>query len=67
MQTSELERVEDSELGRVMRWRAEELQRAGYDQQASVELAMRFDVDLHLAVDLLRDGCSRHTALEILL
>ena len=67
MQTSELERVEDSEVGRVMRWRVEALQRAGYGQRASMELAMRFDVDLHLAVDLLRDGCSRQTALEILL
>ncbi len=41
MQTSELELVEDTEADRVMRWRVEELQRAGYGQRESVKLAMR--------------------------
>ncbi|MGI9657598.1 MAG: hypothetical protein ACR2OD_01720 [Gaiellaceae bacterium] len=67
MQTSELELVEDTEADRVMRWRVEELHRAGYGQREAVKLAMRGDVDLHLAVDLLRNGCSTTTALEILL
>lgn len=67
MTTSELELVEDTEADRVMRWRVEELQRAGYAQREAVTLAMRFDVDLHRAVDLLRNGCPTPTALEILL
>ena len=67
MQTSELELVEDTEVDRVMRWRVEELHRAGYEQREAVKLARRFDVDLHLAIDLVRNGCSTKTALEILL
>ena len=56
-----------SEDERMLRWRAEELQRAGYEPLAAVELACRTDVDLHLAVDLLRQGCAAETALRILL
>lgn len=67
MQTSELELVEDTEADRVVRWRVEELHRAGYGQREAVTLAMRFDIDLHLAVDLLHNGCASKTALEILL
>ena len=52
---------------RIERWRSEELERAGYDQSDAAELAGRADVDLHLAVELLERGCSRTTALRILL
>ena len=55
------------ELERVERWRAEELERAGYSPEAAAELAARHDVDLHRAVDLLRQGCPRDVALAILL
>ena len=67
MTTSELELAEDTEADRVMRWRVQELQRAGYGQREAVKIAMRIDVDLHLAVDLLRQGCPTKTALQILL
>lgn len=67
MQTSELELVEDTEADRVMRWRVEELQRAGYGQREAVKIAMRADVDLHLAIELLEKGCPAGTALQILL
>jgi hypothetical protein len=67
MMTSELELAEDTEADRVMRWRVQELQRAGYGQHEAVKIAMRIDVDLHLAVDLLRQGCPTKTALQILL
>jgi len=33
----------------------------------AAKLAVRHDVDLHLAADLLRQGCSVELALEILL
>ena len=64
MQTSELELVEDTEADCVMRWRVEELHRAGYGQREAVKLAMRVDIDLHRAVDLLRNGCPPSTALD---
>lgn len=51
----------------VLFWRAEMLERAGYDDSAVLQLAVRRDVDLHLAVDLLDRGCPPETALRILL
>ena len=58
---------EETEAERVERWRAEELERAGYDPRISLELAARSDVDLHRAVDLLDLGCPPELAAEILL
>jgi hypothetical protein len=58
---------EDTELERVQAWRAEELERAGYPSAAAAKLAARLDVDLHLAIDLVRNGCSPDVALSILL
>jgi len=59
--------VFESELTQVERWRIDELERAGYDPRAAMMLAARHDVDLHRAVDLLRQGCSTELALKILL
>ena len=56
-----------SEDERVVFWRAERLERAGYDGEAVVKLALSRDVDLHLAVELLERGCPAETALRILL
>jgi hypothetical protein len=56
-----------TEIERIEAWRAEELHRAGYDAAAAEKLAVRHDVDLHKAADLLRGGCSQELALEILL
>ena len=58
---------EDSELERIEEWRAQELRRAGYDRRTARELAVRHDVDLHVAVDLVRRGCPHELALGILL
>jgi len=57
----------ETEIERIEAWRSEELQRAGYDAVAAEKLAVRHDVDLHIAADLLRRGCSQDLALEILL
>jgi hypothetical protein len=57
----------ESERERIERWRAEELERAGYEPAAASLLASRSDVDLHYAVDLLRNGCDPELALQILL
>jgi hypothetical protein len=61
------EMVFESELAQVERWRIDELERAGYDARAAMTIAARHDVDLHHAVDLLRNGCSPELALQILL
>jgi hypothetical protein len=51
----------------VEAWRAEQLELAGFGAAAAAELAGRHDVDLHGAIELLRDGCSAELALKILL
>ena len=67
MAGTQLEAVEASELDAVQRWRFEELIRAGYDDEDAIELAFHLDVDLHLAVDLVRRGCPSTTAVRIVL
>jgi hypothetical protein len=57
----------ESEQERIERWRSHELERAGYEPSAASLLAGRFDVDLHYAIDLLRNGCKPELALQILL
>jgi hypothetical protein len=51
----------------VESWRAEQLELAGFGAAAAAELAARQDVDLHGAIELLRDGCPAELALKILL
>lgn len=67
MAAAETHLVWDSELERVEHWRAEELARAGYDRGDAVALASRHDIDLHLAVRLMEQGCPYETAIEILI
>jgi hypothetical protein len=57
----------DTELERIEQWRAEELERAGYPVRDAAGIAARHDVDLHLAVDLISNGCPVPVALQILL
>jgi hypothetical protein len=58
--------IRPSEQELVERWRAEELERAGFGREAAAELAGRPDVDLHRAIELLQNGCPPETALSIL-
>jgi hypothetical protein len=67
MSAAELDIQVETEAERIEHWRAEELERAGYEPLQAAELAARNDVDLHLAVDLLERGCPLDTALRILL
>ncbi len=66
MAAAELTRTE-TERERITRWRAGELERAGFEAAAASLIATRLDVDLHYATDLLRAGCSPELALQILL
>jgi hypothetical protein len=62
-----VEEIVETEQERVERWRADELMRAGFDPAAAVELASRFEIDLHRATELLDRGCSAELAVQILL
>ncbi len=64
---SAVEELVETESERVERWRMDELMRAGYDPSAAIELAVRADVDLHSAVELLERGCPADVARRILL
>ena len=67
MTVVETEIQEITEDERVARWRLDQLVRAGYDETAALVLADLVHVDLHLAVDIVRQGCPSDTALRILL
>ena len=55
------------EVERVELWRLDSLERAGYDAESAAVLAASPEVDLHLAVSLVEQGCSVDLALRILL
>jgi rRNA processing protein Krr1/Pno1 len=67
MNATELHFVTETEQERVEHWRAEELVRAGFDPSDAIALAERRDIDLHLAVELIKRGCPHETAIEILI
>jgi hypothetical protein len=67
MTAAELHVLEETEMDRVESWRAEELVRAGYTPSDAIALAGRHDIDLHLAVELLEQGCPIDTAIDILI
>jgi hypothetical protein len=57
--------TDETEL--IQAWRVEALERAGYSPSEAAELAVRHEIDLHQAVDLLKHGCPSALALRILL
>jgi hypothetical protein len=67
MTAAELHIETETEAERVQHWRAEELVRAGYDPGDAISLAARHDIDLHLAVALIEQGCPYETALDVLI
>jgi hypothetical protein len=62
-----VELQELTEKERIDGWRRQELERAGYPADVAEELAIRHDVDLHAAVDLVERGCPHEIAARILL
>ena len=67
MAATDIYLADPTEVERIERWRAEELERAGYEPRSAGRLAVRHDVDLHSAIDLLQRGCPKDLALKILL
>jgi hypothetical protein len=57
----------ETEEERVFSWRHASLLAAGYDPRVAFKLALRPEVDLHLAVRLRENGCPPETAARILL
>ncbi len=64
MVTAQKSETRDSD---VLRWRFEELRRAGFETEDALIVAADTRIDLHLATALLRRGCPPETALRILL
>jgi hypothetical protein len=62
----EIQFERETEEDRVLTWRRQELERAGYSEQIAEMLSELRYVDLHLATQLLRRGCPPQTALQIL-
>ena len=57
MTAAQFEQQEAPEMEAVLRWRFEELVRAGYDPGSAMIIASNVEVDLHLATSLLARGC----------
>lgn len=64
---AQFEETESPEIEAVLRWRFEELQRAGYDAGSALILAGHLEVDLHEATRLLERGCPAELAVQIVL
>ena len=67
MTAAQFELLDAGAAEEVLRWRFDELVRAGYSPEQALVVASHVDVDLHLATDLVRKGCPEQTALRILL
>jgi hypothetical protein len=64
---AQFETIDETEVEMILRWRFDELARAGYDIGTALLLASHVEIDLHDASELARRGCSSETALRILL
>ena len=62
-----LEVGDETDVERIMRWRLEELKQAGFEGSAALAIAADTEIDLHLAIKLLRRGCPPALAARILL
>ena len=67
MTAAQFELIDETEAEAILRWRFEELVRAGYDVGSALVLASHVEIDLHDASDLACRGCPPETAVRILL
>ena len=63
MTAAQFELIDETEAEAILRWRFEELVRAGYDIGSALVLASHVEIDLHDASALTRRGCPPETAL----
>ncbi len=56
----------ETERQRVNTWRIERLIDSGYDHESALLIGIDTSIDLHLAIDLLKRGCTVENALQIL-
>jgi len=67
MTAAQFEAIDETEVEMILRWRFDELVRAGYDVGTALMLASHVEIDLHDATALARRGCPADTAVRILL
>jgi hypothetical protein len=67
MTAAQFEAIDETEAEIILRWRFDELVRAGYDVGTALVLASHVEVDLHDATGLVRRGCPADTAVRILI
>jgi hypothetical protein len=67
MTAAQFEAIDETEAEIILRWRFDELVRAGYDVGTALLLASHVEIDLHDATGLVRRGCPADTAVRILL
>jgi hypothetical protein len=56
----------ETERERVTQWRITQLTEAGYDHESALLIGIDSSIDLHLAIGLLKRGCTVENALQIL-
>jgi hypothetical protein len=67
MTAAQFEAIDETEAEIILRWRFDELVRAGYDVGTALVLASHVEIDLHDATSLVHRGCPAETAVRILL
>ena len=67
MTAAQFEAIDETEAEMILRWRFDELVRAGYDVGTALVLASHVEIDLHQATELVRRDCPADTAVRILL
>jgi hypothetical protein len=67
MTAAQFEAIDETEAEIILRWRFDELVRAGYDVGTALMLASHVEIDLHDATELVHRGCPADTAVRILL
>lgn len=59
--------LEQNEAENVKQWRWDELVQAGWPNYLAAKIAVRFDIDIHKAIEMTDKGCPFKVAAEILL
>lgn len=67
MTAAQFEAIDETEAEAILRWRFDELVRAGYDVGPALLLASHVEIDLHDATELVHRGCPADTAVRILI